>query len=398
MSRILLVSSDSAFEERVRSASSLSLNGDLRRFVYAEAQHWPHAMPDATGIGASPDVIVLGPGLPLEDALRLARRFDNERPEISVLLVAPPSPEVLEAALHAGVRDVLSPDASPADAHDAFIRAIQTAARRRANLTATGGDDRALHRVITVVSPKGGSGKTTLCSNLATGLAARESGGVAIVDLDIQFGDVASALQLTPEATIGDAARAGIPDATSLKAYLTPHSPGLYALCAPDSPVEEEDVKSSHITKIVELLGSMFQYVVIDTSAGLTEHTLAALEVSTDIVLLCAMDVPSTRSLRKAVVTLDRLGMTEQRRHFVLNRADAKVGLDPDDIEATVGLPVNVAIASSRAVPLSLNQGIPLIVSDPRSSVAKQFQGLVNRFAEAPSRRHGRARLRRGNR
>jgi len=97
---------------------------------------------------------------------------------------------------------------------------------------------------------------------------------------------------------------------------------------------------------------------------------------------VCTMDVSSVRSLHKVVVALDQIGMTTQQRHFVLNRAESKVGLDPHDIEAAVGLPIDVSVPSSRAVPLSMNQGEPVIITDPKSGVARQMQLLVGRFAE----------------
>ena len=383
--RIVLATQHAGYEQRVRQAFQGALNGDLRR--------WRSDMVDASLVTAlhdlasdTPDVVALGPGMPLETALELAQCLDRERPEISVLLISEPSPELWQRALRAGVRDVLAPDASDAEVRAAFDRALEVADRRRLNLV--GSDDAGPRgRVMTVVSPKGGSGKTTVSSNLAVGLAKELPGQVAIVDLDLQFGDLASALCLRPEHTFYDVARAGAVDGMALKAFLTQHPSDFWALCAPETPAEGETVPADQVSSIVQLLAQEFEYVIVDTAAGLTEHTLAALEVSTDIVLLCSMDVPSVRGLRKEIAALDALGMVTQRRHFVLNRSDTKVGLDTADIEATVGMSVDVAVPSSRAVPLSMNQGLPVIDSEPRSAVSKQLQGLVRRFAPAEAPR-----------
>ena len=377
--RIVLATSNAGYEQRLRQVYEGALNGDLRRWTTTIAATDDPVTAVHELSCDTPDVVALGPGLPVDTALDLARLLDRDRPEISVLLVSEPSPELWRQALQAGVRDVLAPNAADAEVRAAFDRALEVADRRRINLVGTE-DDGPHGRIITVVSPKGGSGKTTVASNLAVGLAREAPGQVVVVDLDLQFGDLGSALSLTPEHTFYDVARSGHLDVLALKALLTQHPSGLWALCAPDSPAEGEDVSSDRVAMIVQLLAEEFDYVIVDTSAGLTEHTLAVLEHSTDILLLCSMDVPSVRGLRKEIAALDQLGMITQRRHFVLNRSDAKVGLDTADIEATVGMDVEIAIPSSRMVPLSMNQGLPVIEAEPRSPVGKQLQKLTQTF------------------
>ena len=110
--------------------------------------------------------------------------------------------------------------------------------------------------------------------------------------------------------------------------------------------------------------------MVIDTASGLDEHTLAALEFATDLILISATDIPSIRSTQKEIDALRVIGKPDQRWHFVLNRADARTGLTIAAIETAVGINVDVAIPSSRAVPLSLNRGMPVIESDPRAPVS----------------------------
>lgn len=392
--RILLAASDSVFEERLQAAYKGALNGDLRRLDLTPDELSQPQRGVETIAGASPDVVAVGPALDVEQALALAQVLDLEHPGISIMLVADRTPQVLEAALRAGVRDIVPPTADDAELRESFDRAIETAQRRRASMGIEAGPSGPRTRVITVVSPKGGSGKTTIATNLALGLAGLNAGKVAIVDLDLQFGDVSTAMRLMPEHSIADAARAGASlNTMGLKVLLTPHPSGLFALAAPETPAEGEEVSADIAGRAVQLLADEFQYVVIDTSAGVTESTLAAIEVSTDLVLLCTFDVPSVRSLRKIVLALDQLGMIHQRRHFVLNRADSRVGLMTEDVEATVGMTVDVAVSSSRSVPLAMNQGSPLLESDPRSPVARQMMELTNRFAEVPVQQPSGSRL-----
>jgi pilus assembly protein CpaE len=381
--RILLATPSAGYEQRVRQAFDATLNGDLRRWGSSSTPMTPQAL--LTYIeGAAPDVVAIGPDLQLSDALAVATELERQRPEISVVLVSDPSPELWRDALRAGVTDVLSPDAVSGDVREVFDRALDVASRRRHNLVGDPLGATSSGRIITMLSPKGGSGKTTMSSNLAVALALAEPDQVAIVDLDTQFGDVSTALRLTPEHTLLDAVRApSHDDSLTLKSFLTPHSSSLWSLCGPDSPVEGEEIGAEAAREVVAKLADEFAYVVVDTCAGLTEHTLSVIDVSTDLVLMCAMDVASIRSLRKEVDALDQLGLTQARRHFVINRADSKVGLDIKDVEATVGMPVDIAVPSSRIVPLSMNQGIPVVESQPRSPVARQMTQLAGRFTGA---------------
>ena len=235
--------------------------------------------------------------------------------------------------------------------------------------------------VVSVVSPKGGVGRTTVATNLAIGLAEVAPGQVVIVDLDLQFGDVADALRLLPERTFDDTRYSNAAhDPVALKAELTPHPLNLFALCAPATLRSADELKPEHVQRVLELLAKSFRYVIVDTPAGLNEHTIRAIELSTDLVLLSATDVPSVRATRRAIEALRGISDPTQRCHFVLNRADARTGLHAGAIEQVVGMHIDVAIPSSGAVPLALNQGTPILEADPRSPVSLAMSELVSRF------------------
>ena len=235
-------------------------------------------------------------------------------------------------------------------------------------------------KVIVVVSPKGGSGKTAVASNLAVALAQRSPGRVVAVDLDVQFGDMATALSLTPEGTLAQLSRTSEIDATTVKLHLTPHESGLYVLAAAHDPVDADSIGHAHVSAVLPLLAQSFDYVVVDTPAGLDERTLAAIECATDLLAVSSLDVTSIRSLRKALDALDQMHVTAQRL-FVLNRSDAKVGLEPSDAEEAMGMKIACSLPSSREVPLSLNLGTPVVIREPKSAVAKQLQQLSEWYA-----------------
>ncbi|HVL28009.1 MAG TPA: AAA family ATPase [Acidimicrobiales bacterium] len=391
MNEVVLVTPEAEFEHEVKLAFDGSFDG--RRFWDpALGRMHPRQAVDLIDAPSSA-VVVLGPGLAVPDAIDLAAAFDAARPDVCTVVVARPQPKTYELALRAGARDVLPLGTTGPELHQVLARAAEAAGRRQAT-AALRSAEVATGRVITVIGSKGGSGKTTVATNLATSLAKGAPGRVALVDLDLQFGDVASAISISPHATMADAARAnGRLDRTALKVFLEPHA-GFYALCGPLFPADADDISATTVGHVVELLAHEFDYVVVDTAAGLDEHALAAIERSSDLVLVCATDVPSVRGMRKALDALDLLGMTTAARHLVLNRSDAKVGLARRDIEATIGLPVHVLVPSSRTVTISMNQGTPVTESDPRSPVGKAFAELAARFlagaAPAPAASHAR--------
>jgi pilus assembly protein CpaE len=381
MNRLMLATADTDFEQRVRAAFKGRFEGQLRYWREGMLGDEPSRMIEELGHRGA-EVVALGPGFTPDAALQLARAIDHDRPDISTVIVAEPSTELLQSALHAGARDVIAPDTPSNELREAFERVLDAASARR--IAFDGAEEEAIDktRVILTLCPKGGAGKTTMATNLALGLARIAPGDVVIVDLDLQFGDVASALGIAPEATFTDATRSlDKLDATTLKANLAAHSSGLYVLCAPLTPTESDDVTIEQIDKVLNLLIESFRYVVIDTASGLDEHTLAAIEFATDLILVSATDIPSIRSTQKEIEALRVIGKPDHRWHFVLNRADARTGLTIAAIETAVGINVDVAIPSSRAVPVSLNRGMPVIESDPRAPVSLAMAQLVRRIA-----------------
>ena len=387
MSATLLVTPDTDFEDQVKRAFDGEL--DAERWWDGRLARLPAETAAREIASHQPEVAVIGPGVPAPVAVALAEALDHLFPEVCVVLVLQASREVWEQALRAGVREIITPGADDVEVAQALTRAGAAAARRYAGAATSVQAQQARAprgRVITVMSPKGGAGKTTVATNLATKLAALAPGRVAIVDLDLQFGDVASALGLGPQSTMADAARAeGKLDSTAIKVFLEPHPSGLYALAAPHFPAEADEVSASAAGHIVDIVAGEFSFVVVDTGAGLDEYTLAAIERSDDLVLVCVTDVPSVRGMRKALDAIDLLGMTRARRHLVLNRGDDKVGLTAGDVEATIGLPVEASVPTSRSIQISINQGEPIVQSDPRSAPSRAFAALAARFVDEPA-------------
>ncbi|MCZ9883348.1 AAA family ATPase [Arthrobacter sp. B2a2-09] len=379
MSRFVVITSDADFERRARHAAT-GLRGTLHVIT---ADYLPPSPEDILRVltGEIAEVILLGPGLPLEDSIRLASLFDLQFPEISVVLVTESRSEIALPAMRAGVRDLLSPDADADEIRSMLERASLAAAGRRRGLGSSVEGHPSVGRIIAVMSPKGGVGKTTVTTNLAVGLAKVAPMSVVVVDLDLQFGDVASGLNLDPERTLTDAVDgAAVQDSMVLKSYLTMHPAGLYALCAPLNPVDADKISGDQVGHLIKQLSDEFQFVVVDTAPGLGEHVLATLEVATDVVWVCGMDIPSIRGLRTGLNILNEVGLLPERRHIVLNFADRRSGLTLQDVESTIGSPVDVVLRRSTSVPFSTNKGVPLLQDGSKDAAARGLSELVDRF------------------
>jgi pilus assembly protein CpaE len=379
MSRFVLITSDTDFERRVRLATS-GVHGTLHAI---QADYLPPGPDDILRLltGDPAEVLLLGPGLPSNDAFRLASLFDLQYPEISVVLVAAADAQLALPAMRAGIRDLLDPQADVDTIRILLERASLASAGRRRGLGNSVEGQRQGGRVIAVMSPKGGVGKTTVATNIAVGLAKNKPMAVVVVDLDLQFGDVASGLMLAPERTVSEAVTgAAAHDTMVLKSYLTVHPAGLYALCAPHDPADIDRISGGDITQLLSQLTSEFEYVVVDTAPGLGEHVLATLETATDAVWVCGMDIPSIRGLQTGLRILKELDLVPQHRHVVLNFADRRSGLSLQDVEATIGCPVDVVLPRSRTVPFSTNKGIPLLQDGSRDQATKGLRHLVDRL------------------
>ena len=395
MSRFLLVTSDPSFDKSFRAAVENRIPGDVQTVFSAALPGTPNELLSKS-IGEIPSVVVLGPGVGRARALGLAGVFDIQRPEISLVLVDQEGQDAA-SALRAGFYDVLDATAEPESILAVLTRAVDVAQSRRRNIGsttqesfgATGGAN-SKSRVIVVTSPKGGVGKTCTAVNLAVGLGKVDPMDVVLVDLDVQFGDVAPMLRMDPEHTLNDAVVGpATEDSLVLKTFLSVHPSSIYALCAPADPADGDSINGLQINHLLEQLTSQFKYVVVDTAAGLGERTLAALQAATDAVFVVGMDVPGVRAMRKQIDLLGQLGMVPNSVKVVVNGAERKTGLSVADIEETIKTPVDFVVPDSKMAVYSVNRGEPLLLLDPRDKASARIQDLVKSFdpaAQAPAK------------
>ncbi|NKE56520.1 AAA family ATPase [Lentzea sp. PSKA42] len=322
-------------------------------------------------------LVVIGAAVDLNEALVFAETMRVERPTVGVVLLR----EVLDVvvltqALRAGVREVVARDDLPSLA-DACARSRALSAQVT-GVPQPHADERKHGQVITVFSAKGGCGKTTLAVNLAAVLAAGGARSVCLVDLDLAFGDVGICLRAEPVRTIVHGlGMLGHLDVTGTSSLLTACRPGLSALLAPVEPGDAERIPATLVSELLEVLPTMFDFVVVDTPSAFSEHVLAAMDASHHHVLLTTPDVPALKNLRVTLDMLDLLSYAHDIRSVVLNRSDSKVGLSMDDIERVVRSDIRAHVPSSRDVPISVNKGNPIVLDLPKHSVSE----AIARFA-----------------
>ena len=343
-------------------------------------------------------LVVIGPRAPAREALAFAASLRMSRPAVGVILTRHEvDVALLTSALQSGVREVVQVGDDAALV--AACRRSYEVSRRMVADTPVIQEAGRHGQIVTVFSAKGGCGKTTLATNLGVVLAKGTGYQVCIVDLDLAFGDVAISMQLDPARTVVDALpMAGHLDTTGAASLLTRYRPGLEVLLAPVTPGDAEKITPALVGELLTVLRSLFDYVVVDTPAQFSEHVLIAMDSSDHHVLLTTPDVPALKNLRVTLDMLDLLSYPRDIRSVVVNRADSKVGLSSEDVERVVRSPIAAHVPSSRAVPISINNGTPITISTPGHPVSQAIIGFAQQrlaVAAAPepaTRRLGRRR------
>ena len=290
----------------------------------------------------------------------------SHRPDRPVVVLSTrPEVALMERLFAAGADDVVVVPDDPARVAFSIEKAV--ARKRGASRPA---------RVVTVLGPKGGTGKTLLSANLGVALAA--SGRTTVVDADLQFGDLALALGLEPRRTLYDLARAGgALDADKLDGFAVGHESGLRALLAPIRPDEAAAVGPQLLGQLWQTLRATEDYVVVDTAAGFPAEVISAIDAATDLVLVGTLDAGALKDAKLGLETLELMGRDPAEVVLVLNRSDSRVGIDAHDVAGILGRAPDVLVPSERAVARSVNEGRPIVTASPRSGAARAIASLA---------------------
>ncbi len=342
---------------------------------------------------ADPELVVVGADAGFDLAHVVVPEIDRLFPSATILCLTTRLDAATSLALlRLGARDVALEGGTRQEFREAVAPLVELARSRHQRRTDAPSEIR--RRVITVISPKGGSGKTTVATNLAVGLARRVPKQVVLLDLDVQFGNCIGALSLRPEYSLVEAVDAANNERSALKVFISPHPSGLAVLAPPPDLVAADEIEQDQLKRTIAAFVEEFPLVVVDTASGVDRFAVAAMQQSTDLLVVSTTDVPSIRAVRRQLDVLDEVGYVSQRRTFVLNRANARVGLSVAEIESAVGLPASFQVPSTRLIPVSTNEGVPAIERRGGGDLASRFDRIAefygpNGARERPSGRRG---------
>jgi pilus assembly protein CpaE len=238
--------------------------------------------------------------------------------------------------------------------------------------------------VLTVASSSGGCGKTFYATNLACYLAAQTGQRVCLVDLDLQFGEVSTALHLRPRFTISDLLSREPVDDDDLEEhvveYLEEHDLGFSVLAAPFSPADADMIAPKDVYKVMGALRRRFDYIVVDTPAQLSEIVLAAFDHSTRVLCMVTLDLPSIRNMRVFLTTLEKLRISSDSIGVILNKVEDDIGIDITDVQEVLDNKIVSTLPYSREAMRSINKGQPAIVSAANSDIGKRLAAGMRQF------------------
>lgn len=325
-------------------------------------------------------MVLVGPSYSDEESMEQLRSLHNQDPALVLMLVAEEvTADLLRRGMRAGVSDVLEAPLDEAKIEAAIEQFAHDVLKRESSISkpeapgpSKGG------KIITITSAKGGSGKTVLATNVALLLNRLPDTKVCLVDADLQFGDVCLVLQLEPRFTMVNAAHELHQlDGELLDSLLTEHPSGLKVLAAPLEPAFADDITTAGLMQMLDVLKENYDFVVVDTASMLDELILSLIEKSDSILMLVDMDLPSVKNAKLALETLRLLKFSTANIQLVMNRSNSKAKLDNKEIEGALKMPISAAVPSDAIVAASVNEGRPVVETDPKSKVAKGFESVA---------------------
>jgi len=350
---------------------------------------------EATKLAAElqPDIILMDINMPVLDGIRATELISLRVPGTAIVMMSVQGEqEYLKKAMVAGARDYLI---KPFSADD-LINTLQAvyALEKQRQVTQRSSQllkakEKHKPEVITIFSTKGGVGKTTLATNLATALALKTKYKVAVIDLDLQFGDVAIMLNIVPSRTISElVGEIDALDSELLESYLITHQSGAKLLLAPTRPEQAELVLAAHVERIINVLKETYDYILIDTPPSVQDVILSALDNSDHILLLTTLDLPTIKNTRLCLELMGSLGYPAEKVKLILNKASKEIGISHCDIETTLACQITAQIPTDDySVISSVNKGIPLVISYPSSPVAQSINQLAQIFLSSRNSR-----------
>ena len=387
--KILVLDRDPELREQVADVVD-----DVRPRPEVLTCQWVDDLDDVLTEQGPVDVLVAGPSMGDRNGLAQLRLVHDELPAVPMVLAFDRRPRAqLRDLLQVGAIDLLRLPVHDKKLLESLERALELARKLEPPapvITAAapvlaspmGTVARSPGRVFTVASATGGCGKTFMATNLAYYLAHHSGKRVCVIDLDLQFGEVSTALRLKPRFTIYDALHREDSEegdlAEHIEEYLVTHETGVSVLAAPRDPSEADGISSPDVTRIIEAARQHFDFVVVDTPSALTEIVLAAFEGAERLFVMATLDLPSVRNLGVFLTTLEKLRVPTDNVRLILNKAESDVGIEVSQVEKLFAQGFEAVLPYAKEVSRSINLGMPVMAAAPNSEVSRNMAPMMS--------------------
>lgn len=377
--RVLIVDDIAETRENIRKL--LQFEADVE--VVGAARNGGEAIQMAKE--ADPDVVLMDINMPDMDGITATETIRKAAPFTQIVILSVQGdPNYMRRAMLAGARDFLTKPPTIDELVSAIRRAGVMAHEEKAKasayipvhtgglrLDAVSGAPTTLGKIVTIFSPKGGTGSTTIATNLAISLHNDETRAV-LVDGNLQFGDVAVFFNEQERNHIADLApRAEELDPEIVDDVLITHADsGIKILAAPPRPELAESVSGDQFATILQFLRTMFPYVVVDSPSILNEIALSALDVSDLILVLTNQEIPAIRNARMFLDLVGVLEIDRQRVQFIMNQYDRRIGITPEKVGESFKQEIAAVIPYERGTVVSaVNRGMPFMLVSKNKSL-----------------------------
>lgn len=325
----------------------------------------------------SPDIVIMTLGAEDLDVLNLAERIILHKPRTFVILLTENlNLNVIESALKVGAHNVTEFPASEKKFAE-YIKSVYNNETTRINSLTERQSISWMSRVITVFGSKGGIGKTTIATNLAVKLAENRK-KVALIDLDLQFGDVHTFMDIEPKETISELVQeVYIPNIDSVRSYMVVHPSGVHVLCAPKSPEYAEVISPEKVQSLLSLIRAYYDYVIIDTPSTFNDTTVTAIESASIVLFVTGLDVSILKNSKLSFSLLESLQQKDKVR-ILVNRAVETNSITMGDVQKIIGCPIWAKIPSDYKIAVSaLNRGVPFVIGAPHSKLSQSISEVA---------------------
>ncbi len=379
MSKIKVLAVDDIAETRENIRKCLQFEEDIS--IVGECENGKEAIRLAHEL--SPDVILMDINMPVMDGISATETITIQYPDIAVIIMSVQGEqEYLKNAMIAGAKEYIVKPFSISELSNT-IRKVFKAEQKRKQTARTSVENKVTPlknktEVISLFSTKGGVGKTLIGSNLAVSIKGKTSRDVVLVDLDLQFGDLAIMFNINPKNSITEVAHnIDELDEKLLEKYLVKHESGIKILPAPSKPEYAELMTTEHIEKIIKLLKKNYDYIIIDTPPFFNDINLSILDASDQILLVTSLELPTIKNTRLSLEIFDSLHQKEKVK-LVINRSTEEMGIQKVDLEATLEwFAVSSVPTDGRLIVSSVNKGVPFILSHPTAKISHQIYNLA---------------------